>query len=144
MTTAPPAYAAEIRLPTLNLHDDLPFYEGLGFRLDQIWPADDPAVAIISGHGLRIRLERGAAEAPGTIRLLGDEAREALTAPSGVRVEVAPLVETMEQPATQHLHDPPPDRSGALGDWSGWYELPRPHSRSIGRGDHRLPHPHSG
>ena len=102
MTTAAPAYTAEIRLPTLNLHDDLPFYEGLGFRLDQIWPADDPAVAIISGHGLRIRLKRGAAEAPGTIRLLGDEAREALTAPSGVRVEFAPLVETMEQPATQH------------------------------------------
>ena len=44
MTTAAPAYTAEIRLPTLNLHDDLPFYEGLGFRLDQIWPADDPAV----------------------------------------------------------------------------------------------------
>lgn len=94
--------AAEIRFPSLNLHDDLPFYEGLGFRLDQIWPADDPTVAIISGHGLRIRLERGAAEAPGTIRLLGDEEREPLTAPSGVRVEFAPLVEMMEQPATQH------------------------------------------
>ncbi len=102
MTTVTPGYTAEIRLPTLNLHNDLPFYEGLGFRLDQIWPADDPAVAIISGHGLRIRLERGAVEAPGTIRLLGDEAREPLTAPSGVRVEFAPLVEMMEQPATQH------------------------------------------
>ncbi len=93
---------AEIRLPTLNLHDDLPFYEGLGFRLDQIWPADDPAVAIISGHGLRLRLERGAAEAPGTIRLLGDDEREALIAPGGVRVEFAPLVEMMEQPETRH------------------------------------------
>ena len=101
MTTAP-AYTAEIRLPALNLHDDLPFYEELGFRLDQIWPADDPAVAIISGHGLRLRLERGAAEAAGAIRLLGDEARAPLTSPGGVRVEFAPLHEEMAQPATRH------------------------------------------
>ncbi len=33
-----------------------------------IYPADDPEVAVLSGHGLRIRIEKGAAEAPGTIR----------------------------------------------------------------------------
>ena len=93
---------AEVRLPTQNLHDDLPFYEGLGFRLDQIWPADDPAVAIISGHGLRLRLERGAAEAPGTVRILGGDPREPATAPSGVRVEFAAMEEDMGTPPTEH------------------------------------------
>jgi mannose-6-phosphate isomerase-like protein (cupin superfamily) len=30
----------------------------LGFRLDMITPADDPRVAVLSGHGRRVRLER--------------------------------------------------------------------------------------
>lgn len=34
------------------------FTERLGFRLDSIFPADDPEVAILSGHGARVRLER--------------------------------------------------------------------------------------
>ncbi len=52
---------AEIRLPTAELRDDLPFYtKVLGFRLDMIFPADDPAVAVLSGHGLRLRIEKGA------------------------------------------------------------------------------------
>ena len=63
--------AAEVRLPCTDLKEDLPFYtKTLGFRLDTIFPADDPAVAVLSGYGLRIRLERGAKEAPGTLRLL--------------------------------------------------------------------------
>jgi len=35
------------------------FTERLGFRLDAIFPADDPAQALLVGHGLRIRLQRG-------------------------------------------------------------------------------------
>jgi quercetin dioxygenase-like cupin family protein len=35
----------------------------LGFRLDTIAPADDPSVALVSGHGVRVRLVRtGAAD----------------------------------------------------------------------------------
>ncbi|MEO0360597.1 MAG: cupin, partial [Pseudomonadota bacterium] len=56
------------------------------------------STAVISGHGLRLRLERGAAEGPGTIRILTDDPAlasgpRALTAPSGVRVEIAPPTE---------------------------------------------------
>ena len=86
---------AEVRLPTQDLHQDLPFFENLGFRLEMIFPADDPAVAVITGHGLRLRLQRGAQESPGTIRILTNDTAlaggvRALTAPSGVRVEIAP------------------------------------------------------
>lgn len=100
---------AEIRLPTADLKDDLPFFQQtLGFRLDTIFPADDPAVAVISGHGLRIRLERGAKEAPGAIRILCDDpaafanGASQLTAPNGTRIEIAPANPPMETPATQH------------------------------------------
>lgn len=97
---------AEVRLPTQDLHQDLPFYETLGFRLDLIYPADDPAVAVISGHGLRLRLVRGAEEAPGTIRILTDDPAlaggvRALHAPSGVRVEIAPPGEELPAPKRQ-------------------------------------------
>ncbi len=43
----------------------LAFYSGdLGFRLETIFPADDPAVATLSGHGIEVRLERDPASAP--------------------------------------------------------------------------------
>lgn len=100
---------AEVRLPTADLSADLPFYsKTLGFRLDKIYPADDPAVAVMSGHGLRIRIERGASEAPGTIRLLCNdpdnfaEGKRELTAPNGTRVEIVDANPPMVMPKTEH------------------------------------------
>ena len=62
---------AEIRLPTQELRNDLPFYtKVLKMRMDMIYPADNPEVAVLSGHGLRLRIEKGAKEAPGTLRIL--------------------------------------------------------------------------
>jgi quercetin dioxygenase-like cupin family protein len=100
---------AEVRLPTQELRDDLPFFtERLGMRLDMIYPADDPQVAVVSGHGLRLRIERDATEPPGTIRLLADDpdavaggARE-LTAPNGTRIEIAEKNPPLVLPPTQH------------------------------------------
>lgn len=101
--------AAEVCLPSADLKADLPFYtEQLGFRLDSIFPADDPAVAVLSGYGLRIRLERGAAVTPGVLRLLcadpdafADGKRE-LTAPNGTRIEIGDAHPRLEIPETQH------------------------------------------
>ena len=100
---------AEIRLPTQQLRDDLPFYtKVLKMRLDMIYPADNPQVAVFSGHGLRIRIETGAAEQPGTLRILTDDpdgfaggARH-LTAPNGTRIEIDDLNPPMILPATEH------------------------------------------
>jgi quercetin dioxygenase-like cupin family protein len=51
--------ADEVTLPCADLTEALAFFtEKLGFRLDAILPADDPAQAAISGHGVRIRLRR--------------------------------------------------------------------------------------
>jgi len=66
---------AEVVLFCADLHATLPlFTERLGFRLDSIFPADDPSVATLSGQGLRVRLERGAAVPP-RVNPTGDAGR---------------------------------------------------------------------
>ncbi len=100
---------AELLLPSRDLHADLAFFrERLGFRLESIFPADDPAQAVLSGHGMRLRLERGAAEVPGAIRLhcedpdaLGNGAQE-LLAPNGTRIELRDLHPRLHCPPTRH------------------------------------------
>ena len=81
---------AEMRLPTQELRDDIPFYtKTLGMKLDMIYPADDPRIGVFSGHGLRLRIERGAPESPGTLRILTEDpdgfagGERSLTAPNG-------------------------------------------------------------
>ena len=100
---------AEIRLPTQELRDDIPFFtKTLGMRLEMIYPADDPQIAVFSGHGLRVRVENGAPESPGTIRILTDDpdsfangARE-LTAPNGTKVEIDEAKPPLVMPETVH------------------------------------------
>ena len=99
---------AEVRLPTTTLSGDLPFFtKRLGMRLDRIFPADDPRVAVLSGHGLRVRLEQGEG-APGTIRVLADDpvliagGETELVAPGGTRVEIDALDPPVVMPPTRH------------------------------------------
>ena len=100
---------AELLLPSRDLHADLAFFrERLGFRLDSIFPADDPAQAVLSGYGFRLRLDRDAAEAPGAIRLhcedpgaFGNGERE-LHAPNGTRIELRDLQPRLQRPPTRH------------------------------------------
>lgn len=83
---------AQVVLPCEKLDEALSFFtERLGFRVEAIYPADDPAVAVISGYGLRVQLDRGAKGAPGVLRLLvGDPngGPAELTAPNGTRIEL--------------------------------------------------------
>jgi len=96
MTTEPvlgTIRAVEVVLPCIDLDPTVDFFvDRLGFRLDVIMPADDPAVALLSGHGLRIRLDRGATGDPGVLRLACDEPDawdlQLLTAPNGTRFQL--------------------------------------------------------
>ena len=100
---------AEFLLPTNELRNDLPFFtKTLGMRLENIFPADDPSVASFSGHGLRLRIEKGADVPAGHLRILTDDidgfaegARE-LTAPNGTRVSIVPLTPQVEEITTKH------------------------------------------
>lgn len=100
---------AEVRLPTQELRDDIPFYtKVLKMRMDMIYPADDPTIAVFSGHGLRLRIEKGAPEAPGYICILTDDpdafadGARALTAPNGTKVEIEELNPPLVLPEVQH------------------------------------------
>ena len=68
------------------------FIDDLGFRLDSIGPADAPAYARLSGHGLNLQLEKTASKEPGTLRIAirEDSAPRTLTAPNGTRIEFVP------------------------------------------------------
>ncbi|MGR3503632.1 cupin domain-containing protein [Pseudaestuariivita sp.] len=100
---------AEVLLPTCDLSADLPFFtKRFGFRLMEIFPADDPRVALLSGYGLRLRLDQSLDAAPGVLRLLGDEpalladGETNLTSPGGTHVEIAALHPPVHQPQTAH------------------------------------------
>lgn len=88
-----PVATAEVVLPSANLPETIDFFaDRLGFRLESIFPADSPAVAVMAGYGLRIRFQRDGHAAPGTIRLeccdpgtVADGAPE-LVAPNGTRI----------------------------------------------------------
>ena len=87
-------------LPCPSLPPVTDFFAELGFRIEAVQPADDPAVIVMSGHGLRLRLERGGGGAPGVIYLRrpGAETTEERIAPNGTRVILAPLDPPIELP----------------------------------------------
>ncbi len=80
---------AEIMLPCNDLEQTLKFYtDDLGFLVDSIFPADNPLIAVISGYGIRLRLQIGLEISPGCIRLEGSgKFPESVTAPNGTVIE---------------------------------------------------------
>lgn len=99
---------AQLLLPTKNLPKEMDFFQKIGFRLDQIFPADDPQVAIMSGHGLALRLDKNAHVPASHIRILTDEpdqfsiTQNILIAPNGTQIELHPKTYQLAQPKTQH------------------------------------------
>jgi mannose-6-phosphate isomerase-like protein (cupin superfamily) len=91
---------AEMVLPCAELEPSLDFFtERLGFQLDMIMPADDPAIAVLSGYGVRVRLVRNGSGDPGVLRLSGDGlAGGVLTAPNGTRIELVDAVAPLAVP----------------------------------------------
>ena len=86
---------AQVVLPCAELDATILFFsERLGFRVEAIHPADNPAVAVISGFGLRIELRREGGGTPGIVRWLCDDPGALadgvteLTAPNGTRIEL--------------------------------------------------------
>ncbi len=94
---AAPVRGAQVVLPCTDLSPTINFFtQRLGFRVDAIFPADSPAVAVLSGHGLTLRLEPGGTDRAGQLRLLcadpvafggGDTE---LVAPNGTHIHLVP------------------------------------------------------
>ena len=101
--------SAEVVLPVQDLKTELPYFlDRLGFRLDEIYPADDPAVALISGHGVRLRLDRDSNQPPAHLRLHCDapegfaDGATQLTTPSGNRIDIEDANPALVIPETRH------------------------------------------
>jgi quercetin dioxygenase-like cupin family protein len=94
--------AAEVVLPCRDLTATLNFFtERLAFRVDAIAPADNPSMAVISAHGVRLRLVRDDAELPLTIVLRGDAlelGEDDRVAPNGTRIELVPVTAPLTAP----------------------------------------------
>jgi quercetin dioxygenase-like cupin family protein len=110
MPTGPAVTRAVV--PTTDLDGDVALFGGLGFRLDAIWPADDPAHALLSTAALTIELRRqdGPPAAGGQVVVVvavdalpatGDR----LDAPGGARLELV---------ADDPVALPPRDSSGSI------------------------------
>ena len=85
---------AEVVFPCENLAENLAFFtDTLGFRIESIFPADAPRVAVIAAYGTRLRLEEKTGVAPDALRLICRKADveggvyDELVAPNGTRVE---------------------------------------------------------
>lgn len=99
MTTAAVVESAQVVLPCAEpISTSINFFTGIGFKVRTIVPADHPRLAVLSGHGLTLRLEVGAEGAPGRLRLLCSQ--------GAPRTEVAPngtVVEFVEAHPPMHL-----------------------------------------
>jgi hypothetical protein len=84
--------AAEVVLSCQDFGAALAFFtERLGFRLNQIAPADRPTRARLSAYGLHLALETGP-DSGGRLRLRGEGLLvETLRAPNGAEIECGPL-----------------------------------------------------
>ena len=104
-----PYIKAEIQLPTTDLRGDIAFFtKVLGMRMDMIYPADNPQVAVFSGHGAHVRLDAEASGTHGVIRILSDnpndfaDGKRSLQAPGGCLVEIHDANPPLVMPKTDH------------------------------------------
>ncbi len=84
-----PEEQAEVVLQCRDLTANQSFFAALGFRLDAVFPADDPRQLRMRGFGLRLCLQRGD-DGGGALRLLGRDGAPQV-APNGARVQFQAL-----------------------------------------------------
>jgi len=98
--------SAQVLVACTVLEPTLAFLQQqLGFQVDAIFPADNPTTAMVSGHGLALRLVQGDSGAGASdIYLLCDDPRamgaSPQTAPNGLRVHFVAAEPPMRVPPT--------------------------------------------
>jgi quercetin dioxygenase-like cupin family protein len=89
---APDIHSAEVVVPCADLDADLAALTNVvGLRVDAVFPADAPRVAVVSGHGVRLRLDTEAEPCAGTVRVASGEAHDTIVLSSGWRFVFVPL-----------------------------------------------------
>jgi len=90
---------AQVVVGSTRFDDDLrTLTDEHGFRIDAIFPADAPEAAVVSGHGVRLRLQRSEEPQPVRIHLLSDEQTGSTELPGGSTLEFRPATTTYRLP----------------------------------------------
>ena len=116
MTTAEALIACD------DINAALAFYvDRLGFRVDSIFPAESPTVAVVRGYGLRLRLDPAAPKSPATIRIASTDPDSLggtgqLRAPDGTAVEIVDADPPLVLPAVQQSFVL--ERASDVASWS--------------------------
>ncbi len=114
--------SAELLLPCDDLFATVQFFtEALGFGVDTIFPAEGPVVAVLAGHGVRLRLDTHHQGDPGRLRLtVADPAAVApspsLRAPNGTVIDLVATPPGMVVPPLAPSLSI--SRAGAAGEWA--------------------------
>ena len=93
--------SVQIVVPCQNFDETLEFFtETLGFRLEMIFPADAPCVAVISGYGVCLRLEEADETRPLKLNLEGDfsSVEREIVAPEGIELNLIDANDALEIP----------------------------------------------
>lgn len=96
---------AQIIIPTQNLTEEMEFFTELGFRLDRIYPDDDPQMAEMSGLGMHIRLDRNVKGTPPVLQVKTDEELADKTSPGGCKIEFVSLTYKVTYPPSVHAFE---------------------------------------
>ncbi len=93
--------SAQVVLPCSEpISTTIDFFTAHGFKVRTIMPADHPRMVVLAGHGLTVRLQVGAKEAPGRLRVLSNDVVEPqeVIAPNGTVLEFVPAVVPLHMP----------------------------------------------
>jgi quercetin dioxygenase-like cupin family protein len=119
-----PVDRAMVELPCTELQQTLAYFtDDLGFRVDAIFPADDPQIAELSGHGFALRLVRGSDAPTAKLRIVckGISETTVSTAPNGTLIERVPAERPLELPPVKQSlvisRERGGDEGGANGAW---------------------------
>lgn len=103
------SFQTEILLPSQQFQADIDFFLAWGFRLDQIFPADDPQIARMSGYGIHLCIDRNLACSAPTLRLpddAGQPENETImfkTAPNGTNIVLGDTAQTLPTTINKQL-----------------------------------------
>ncbi|MBL4773699.1 MAG: cupin domain-containing protein [Alcanivoracaceae bacterium] len=80
---------AQVIIVCSNLNEEMEFFVKLGFKMGQIFPADNPQVLVLSGFGLLLRLVKGDQSANIAIQLPKRDVSDQsdLISPNGVKIQ---------------------------------------------------------
>ncbi len=98
---------AQLVQASSNLEAEMAFFHKMGFRLIHIFPDDSPEVAVMTGHGIHLRLDKNADCAPSVLYLLTDDEsqladkKKTYVAPNGTVLKIKRKSYQVVYPSTQ-------------------------------------------